>query len=306
MEKKVCILGAGAMGSLFGAYLTRAAAVTLVETDAEKRAAIARDGVTVLEADGTSLTARPAVCAPAEIPGPADLVIVFVKSMYERAALEQARAAIGPETWVLTLQNGAGHEAVLRDFVPAARILIGTTQDNASLARPGVVRHGGSGRTFAGCAAGGAAPDWAVELLRRAGFDAEGSADVRRLIWNKLFLNASASVLTGVLQVRLGFIARNAHARRLCAALIHEAVLAAAADGAAFDEQAVCEEIFAHLERAAEGETSIYADLRDGRRTEVDTISGAVLDAAKRHGLAAPCTEFVVGLVHALEDKAQA
>ena len=58
--------------------------------------------------------------------------------------------------------------------------------------------------------------------------------------------------------------------------------------------------------RAAEGETSIYADLRDGRRTEVDTISGAVLDAAKRHGLAAPCTEFVVGLVHALEDKAQA
>lgn len=291
------------MGSLFGGFLSRAGEVTLVETDAVKVEAIRTNGVTVLEPDGSELRFRPAVVQPQSCTETADLLIVFVKAMYEREALALARAAIGGDTYILTLQNGAGHEETLREFVPPERILIGTTQDNASLAAPGVVRHGGRGKTYIGCAAGGPAPAWVAELFCAAGFDAACAGNVRQLIWHKLFMNASASVLTGVLQVKLGFIERSASAKKLAAALIHEAVLTAEADGAHFDEQEIRDEIFAHLRRSAEGETSIYADLRDGRRTEVDTISGAVLTAAKRHGLQVPCTEFVVGLVHALEDK---
>ena len=99
----------------------------------------------------------------------------------------------------------------------------------------------------------------------------------------------------------MGFIAGNEYAWKLTKSLIREAVAVAEAMGLAFDEEAVTERVRTTSVNNPNGCTSIRADLRDGRRTEVDTISGSVVRAAKRCRVPVPSHEFVVNMVHAME-----
>ena len=128
---------------------------------------------------------------------------------------------------------------------------------------------------------------------------------MKKQIWSKLFLNASASALTAILQVKLGYIVENAHAWSLAERLIREAVAVANADSRSFDPDQVITDVQRVLVKAREGYTSIYADVRNGIRTEVDTISGSIVRTAKRLGVPAPNHEFVVELIHALEGKSK-
>ncbi|MFR2151274.1 MAG: ketopantoate reductase family protein [Christensenellales bacterium] len=128
----------------------------------------------------------------------------------------------------------------------------------------------------------------------------------QRLIWQKMFTNVSASVLTGVLQVPLGYIAQNPNAWAVCEALIREAVAVAAGEGLDFDAEQKIAEVREVCEKSPNGLTSIYADLHNGRRSEVDTISGSVVRASERNGVPAPTHRAMVRLVHAMEQKHQA
>ena len=302
---KIAILGAGAMGMLFGGCLSLHNDVTLVEVNPARVQEINAEGVCVCEPDGTQRQCRPRAVADTSGMAPVDLVIVFVKAMYSRAALEANKALIGPDTYLMTLQNGSGHEEVLREFAPDERVVIGTTQHNSSIAGPHAVHHGGGGHTFIGPLAGDPARLALVaQTFTACGFDTETAENVQKLIWNKMFLNVSASALTAILQVKLGYMVDNAHAWTLTERLIREAVAVANGDGLGFDADAVVAEIHGRLEQSKEGCTSIYADLRDGRRTEVDTISGSVVRASRRNGVPAPNHAFVVELIHAMEERA--
>jgi len=110
-------------------------------------------------------------------------------------------------------------------------------------------------------------------------------------------------VLTGVLQVPLGYIAENESAWAICETLVREAVAVAAGEGIVFDAEEKIAEVRGVCERSPKGLTSIYADLRDGRKTEVDTISGSVVRASGRNGVPAPTHAAMVRLVHAMEGK---
>ena len=111
------------------------------------------------------------------------------------------------------------------------------------------------------------------------------------------------SAVTGILQVDMGFIAGNEYAWKLTKTLIHEAIAVAGALGLSFNEEAVTERVRQTSIGNPAGCTSIRADLRDGRRTEVNTISGSVVTAAGRCGVSVPSHEFVVNMVHAMEMK---
>jgi 2-dehydropantoate 2-reductase len=300
---KIAILGSGAMGCLFGGYLSQQNEVWLIDVDPDKVEPIGRNGVTIREREGERVF-RPHAVSDASGLGPMDLVIVFVKAMWSREALEQNRRLIGPQTYLMSLQNGAGHEDTLAPFAARGRVIIGTTQHNSSLIEPGHINHGGGGKTGIGLLAGDpAAIEPVAETFRRCGFETAVASDVKRQIWSKLFLNASASALTAILQVKLGYIVENGHAWSLAERLIREAVDVAAADVGPFDPEQVLADVKGVLTRARGGFTSIYADIRDGRRTEVDTISGFVVRTAKRLGVAAPNHELVVSLIHALEGR---
>lgn len=205
----------------------------------------------------------------------------------------------------MTLQNGAGHEDLLKEFVNEDRVIIGTTEDNGAVLDFGHVRRGGTGVTNVGMLTED--KDGFLGRLKETfdscGFEVRIHENIQYLIWDKLFTNVSLSALTGILQVDMGYIAADEYTWKLCRQLIHETILTAAAAGLEFDEETVAEKVKKTSLNNPSGCTSIRADLRDGRRTEVDTISGAVVRAAKKYNVEVPGHEFVVNLVHAMEGR---
>lgn len=304
---RIAVLGGGAMGALYGGYLSRKNDVTIVDVNPALIEKVRRDGLTIAEPDGSAAVYRPAMTGDTRGMQPVDLVIVFVKAMFSRSALQNNLALIGPETYLMTLQNGSGHEEVLGQFADQAHCVIGTTQHNSAVTGVGEIRHGGSGMTHIGGLTGGAARLQPIaDAFTACGLETDCVENVQKLIWQKMFTNVSASVLTGVLQVPLGYIVENEHAWSVCEALIREAVAVAAGDGLDFSAEEKIAEVRAVCEKSPKGLTSIYADLRDGRCSEVDTISGSVVRASERNGVSAPTHRAMVHLVHAMEQRPKA
>lgn len=234
-----------------------------------------------------------------------DLVILFVKALYSRSALSANRELIGPDTFLMTLQNGSGHEDILSEFVPADHIIIGTTEDNGAVLAPGYVRRGGTGKTNIGMPAGdpsGFLPK-VKETLDACGFQGQIHSNIQQLIWDKLFTNVSLSALTGVLQVPMGFIASDEYAWSIAERLIQEAAAVARGLGLQADEKAIAEKVRLTSLNSPDGITSICADLKAGRKTEVNTISGSVVRASQKCGVPAPTHQLIVELIHAIEDR---
>lgn len=255
---RIAVIGPGAMGSIYGGRLSLHNEVLLVGRNQAQADRINAQGLLIDEGSVTNCYRPKALTDTANEP-PVELAVLFVKSMASRSVLEAHRGLIGPETYLLTLQNGAGHEELLKEFVSEDRVIIGTTEDNGATLALGHVRRGGEGRTNVGMLV----PDSRGFLPRlKTAFDACG------------------------FQV-----------------LIHEAVTVAKAAGLEFDEEAVAEKVRKNSLANPQGCTSIRADLRDGRKTEVDTISGTVVRAAEKYGVPTPSHQFIVRMVHAMEGK---
>ena len=260
---KIVVIGAGAMGSIYGGHLSQNNEVYIVDTNQSVVDAINANGLQIDE-NGVTNTYHPTAVTSTEGIIDVDLVILFVKAIFSKVALEGNKNIIGEHTHLLTLQNGAGHEHLLMEYVPKERVVIGTTEDNGAVLGMGHVRRGGVGKTNAGMLVEDKEGFLAKmkESFDSCGFTLNVCDTIQQLIWDKLFTNVSLSAVTGILQVDMGYVAANPYA---------------------------C--------------TSIRADLRVPRKTEVDTISGAVVRAAKEVGVEVPCHEFVVNMVHAMEGK---
>lgn len=301
---RIAVIGAGAMGSIYGGRLSLHNEVYMVDTSAVVVDHISREGICLEEPDGEHIY-RPKAVTSTEGMEPVDLVILFVKSLFSRAALSGNRSLIGPDTYILTLQNGCGHEDILGEFVDRGHIIIGTTQDNGAAFGIAHVRRGGTGHTNVGMLEedrGGFFPRMRA-AFGSCGFELEIHENIQQLIWNKLFTNVSLSVVTAVLQVDMGYITENEHAWNMTVQLIREAAAVARAMGLKAVDEEIIEEIRMVSRRTPRGCTSIRADLRDGRKSEVDTISGSVVRAARKVGVTVPTHEFVVEMVHALEGR---
>ncbi len=303
---KIAVLGAGAMGSIYGGHLSLNNDVYMVDKKQELVDKINNDGLKLFEND-TDVIYNPTAVTDSKNIGEVDLVILFVKSLYSRAALMENSHIIGGNTYVMTLQNGAGHEDIISEFVPMERIIIGTTEDNGAILDTGYVRRGGKGKTNIGMLV----PDTnnMLEKVKKVfdscGFDTHIYSNIQQLIWDKLFTNVSLSALTGILQVPMGFIAQDEYTWNMAVTLIKEAMAVAKAMGLDFDEAEMIERVKNTSLGSPEGRTSIYTDLSKGRPTEVNTISGAVVKAGDKVGVPVPSHKMIVNIVHAMENKAK-
>ena len=301
---KITVLGAGAMGSLFSGYLSRKNDVTVIDVSDVMVKAIQGNGVRIREKDGTVSTGCPSAVKESSGLGCQDLIVVFVKSMFTVSALEANRNLIGPDTYIMTLQNGAGHESKLLKFADRKHVIIGSTQHNSSVIEPGFVNHGGSGMTSIGLLDGNSeCLEEIAKTFTACGFECHTENNVQKQVWKKMFTNTAASSLTALFQVPLGFIHTDPNANWLMRQLCREAVEVANSLGLGFDLDEVTADVDKVCENAPNGYTSIYADIRDGRRSEVDTISGSVVEAAHDQGIGVPYHEMVVKCIHALENK---
>lgn len=302
---KIAVIGAGAMGSIYGGHLSLKNEVYLVDTNQSVVDEINKSGLTLLE-NGQDVVYHPTAVTSTVGLEPMDLVILFVKAIFSEAALNSNRQIIGSNTYLMTLQNGSGHEDILSEYVPENHIIIGTTEDNGAVLAPGYIRRGGVGNTNIGMLVEdtrGFLPKL-KSTLDDCGFQGHIHENIQQLIWDKLFTNVSLSALTGVLQVPMGFIANNEHAWNIASRLIREAAEVARGLGLKADEAEIMDKVKKTSINSPDGITSICADLRDGRKTEVETISGSVVRASKKCSVPAPTHEMIVELIHAMEGRA--
>ena len=292
---RLAIAGPGAMGCLFAARLCRSGIETTLIDYREGRAQALRESGIILEEGEGRYRASPGVST--EAPEGQDLIVVMTKA-YSTAAL---RFPSGVP--VLTLQNGLGNAETIAAQVGDERVLVGSTCEAATLIAPGHVRLTGSGVTKIGSWAS-CDPAAAAEVLRGAGFEVETVDAPKQVLWEKAVINAGINPVTALLNVKNGALLELAEARALMRDLVAEAVEAACAEGCRFDSgMAARVEEVARLTGA--NVSSMLQDVRAGRRTEIDAISGEILRRAKAASLAAPKTTVVWQLVKCLENRTQ-
>ena len=301
---RIAILGAGAMGSLFGGLLSQNNDVWLVDIDQRRIKKIRQDGITIIDSKGEGVFHPSAVNESSDLPA-MDLVIIFVKAMHTIKALKQNKNMINGQTFLMSMQNGVGHEKKLCQFSDKEHVIIGMTQHNASINEDGAIHHGGSGNTVIGLVNGDSSRiQFIADNFTNCNIQTIATNTVKNHIWQKLFLNTSVSSLTAILQVPLGYILDNPYANEMMIKLVQEAVNVAnkECDNCFFLKEVISDitEVISH---ARNGYTSIYSDLKEGRLTEVDTISGSVISIGRELGVETPYHEAIVSLIHALEGK---
>ncbi len=299
---KIAVIGAGAMGMLYAGYLSKQHDTYLIGRDAQRMAAADAQGVVIHEKDGSVATYHPHATTVSDAIGAVDLVVLLTKAMDSRTALAAHTGLIGKDTILMTLQNGSGHETLLQEFAPLPQIAIGTTQDGCFIMGENEICHSGVGTTSFGMVAGDIARLAPVEeAFCACGFESAKTENIKQLIWNKLIINVSSSVTSGLLGVPQGYCIDDEYAWEVTQKLIREAVAVANADGIAFDEAEQIARVRTLLENARAGLVSVYADLKAGRFTEVDTISGSVARRGKALGVPTPTHDLMITLVHAME-----
>lgn len=302
---KVIILGAGAMGCLYGAALHRAGCeVVLVDVNQPHIDAINATGLELETRAGIEHLPIPAR-RPEEMVEPVDLVVVFTKTFHTEAALDGIKLAIGPGTWLLSLQNGLGNDRRLALHAGEDRVLIGSSSLPSDLIGPGKVRSHGDGGSKLYPAFGGdpAVGQEICRLLSAGGLPAELEPDIHVAIWSKAIFNATMNPLCALTRRTPGFLGAHAESRAMITAAVDEGVAVANASGIAVPGQPIHDLTEVSMTDHADHEASMLQDVKAGRRTEVDSINGAIVEAGKAVGVQAPVLETLWRLVKLEEAK---
>ncbi len=304
---EIAILGAGAMGSLFGGLLAEAGHdVTLLDIDDAHLDAIRRDGLRLATDTGERVVTKLHVSRPEAAQRAPELLIVFTKTMHTEAALDAARALIGPHTSVLSLQNGLGNVERLARSVPRERIMVGITTWPADKPAAGRVSSHGSGVTRLMSADGEmrASVARAVAALDSAGLACSAERDVWVTIWEKVAFNAALNSLCAITQCTVGELSNVPDGPALALKIVAEVAAVARASGVAVDEAHMVENVRHALANHRAHRPSMLQDVLAGRRTEIEAINGAVVEAARAVPMAVPCTETLLQLVRLVDASA--
>jgi 2-dehydropantoate 2-reductase len=308
---RIAVVGAGAMGSLFGGLLAESGEdVTLVNRGSAHVDAVNAAGLTVVdETAGKGEPADRTVEVPATTEaaavGEVDLLVLFVKSYATAAAMAAAEPLIGPDTLALTLQNGLGNAETVAETVPESNVLAGATTHGAVREAPGRVRHTGTGDTAFGRYFGGERNDGGeseerlaavARAFTAAGIDAEVAADARTLVWEKVLVNVGINAPTALARVENGALAESVAGRDVMGRAVREAERVARERGHDVREDAV-EYTQSVAERTAPNRSSMLQDVEAGRRSEVAALYGEVVARGADVGVRTPVCRTLRDLV---------
>jgi len=285
------IVGAGSLGSLLGAMLTRAHDVTLVGREPHV-GAVAKDGLEVVGVEQFHVDPE----ARTDLPGRADLAVVAVKS-YDTAAVAEQLADCELDA-CLSVQNGMGNEATLAASVDCP-VLAGTCTYGARLDTPGRVDFTGHGEVVLGPPDGGDSEtaDRVGEAFESAGVETTVAADMPTRLWEKLAVNAAINAVTALARVENGALTETPGANVAADAARETARVARQQDVDLADERAV--ELARQVARdTATNRSSMLQDMASGQRTEIDAINSYVVDLAASP---APVNETLTRLIRTWE-----
>lgn len=303
---RIGVVGAGAMGSLFGARLVEGghSDVVLLDVNKPHMHAIQQHGLSFEDGAEKRRVRIPATSDPTEA-GKVDFIVLFCKHPDTRQAIHDARPMLADHTVVWTPQNGIGNVDIIAEVVPENRIAKGLTSSTSIQTGPGQIRTNfqGETETFMWPVAGEVS-----EIMREAGaiFTVAGlptylANDIDYRIWRKLCVNITLTVLTAAINTAIGPVGESEYGQLLMRKMVEEAVAVAQAKGIplAFEDgygyvEELREKAFHHI-----GSTT--GDMQNKRMTEVDAMTGAVVREGRKVGVPTPVNEAMTNLLHILE-----
>lgn len=302
---RVGIIGAGALGSVIGGSLAEAGNdVLLVNRNRAHVDAINRDGLTI-RADGKDRAVAIRAAIPAEVGDPADLVIVLVKSFHTAEAVSEAIGLVGPNTTVLSLQNGLGHEDILIGLVGRDRVIAGKTYVGGIMFGPGHVIAGVDGKeTIIGELDGRISPriERIAATFEAAGMKLVVSRNIMGAMWDKLLVNIATGALSGITRLAYGGLYAVPELEVAAMAAVAEAIAVAKASGIALETVHPRDAwVKAGSGLPPEFKASMLQSLEKGSVTEVDFINGAVVRAGAKAGVPTPVNATLVACVKGIE-----
>jgi len=299
---KIAVVGAGAMGSLFGGLLAEAVEdVTLVDVWREHVETINSWGLRIRDSVGDRTVDVKATSTPGEV-GVVDLMIIFVKSYDTAQAARDAIPMIGEKTIILSLQNGIGNVEKIKEAV-GERVVRGVTSHGSTLLGPGEIYHAGSGHTTIGELDGSITQriQEIRDVLDSAGIATDVSGNVMGALWNKVFANVGINPLTALTGLRNGELLEHPEIKEVMRRAVEEAYEVAVAMGIDVGEGAPVEGVYEVASITYENKSSMLQDVERGRRTEIDALNGAIVDLGKVHGVETPVNETLTAVVKGLE-----
>jgi 2-dehydropantoate 2-reductase len=299
--KTTAILGAGAMGCLYGGILSEAGCdVVLVDVWKEHMDAVNTEGLKIEGQSGSRIVKNiRGVTNPADA-GPVDLVIVFVKATMTEQAMRGALCLVGDGTTVLTLQNGLGNVEKLCGVVEPSRVLAGTTGHGSTLVGPGHIRHAGTGDTVVGEPNADGTDSRAEALaafFNEAKLVTHVSSNVMGLIWTKLIVNVGINALTAVTGLKNGRLVDFPETAELMKAAVAEACAVAEAKGIRFEVGDPLEHTVQIARRTSANRSSMLQDVTAKRQTEVSVINGAIVEEGRKLSIPTPVNAVLTNLV---------
>ncbi len=300
---RVCVVGCGAVGSLFAANLARLEDVEVwaYDLDAEHVRAINESGLR-LSGAGEALGRPRATSDAAELP-PCDFGIVAVKAMHTGAALRATAHAFAAGS-VCSVQNGVGSEEVIAEHV--RRVIRGTTFPAGHVVAPGHVHWDVKGDTTIGPFEPRPAPleecERLAEACTRAGMPTTALPDARGPQWRKVIFNAATNPVGALTGLTHGRVCEDPELRRLVSELVDEGKAVAAAQGVELDADP--EELIDYAARkdvAYDHRASMLQDVEARRQTEIDYLNGGIVRFGREHGVPTPLNEAVVALIKGVE-----
>ncbi|MFA5117107.1 MAG: 2-dehydropantoate 2-reductase [Candidatus Omnitrophota bacterium] len=300
---KIAIVGPGAMGCLFAAFLSRSKAeVWVLDRNKERAKIIEEQGITVEGASGSWQAKLRAGSQGSEI-GKVDIIIICVKSYDTKEAIESAKALIDENSIVITLQNGIGNIEVLSEVVGAERVIGGVTNQGSTLLGPARIRHAGKGDTVLGRIDGKIPVELREvrEVFNKCGLETRISRDIKSLLWSKLIINVGINALTSITGLNNGRLVEFEATRQILRDAVTEAVkvvkkkrIKLIYDDPLAKVEAVCEATSANV-------SSMLADVMNKRRTEIDFINGVIVRQGMSMGIPTPVNWVLTNLVKTIE-----
>ncbi len=301
---KISIIGAGAMGSLYGGMLAGSGHdVVLYDVNKAHVNRIINDGL-IIHSPSTgdkTVTSPEATTDPAGVKG-SDIFIIFVKSTITEIVAKQFIEYADDDTIVITLQNGLGNEAIIRKYFGADRVAAGVTSQGATFLGPGEINHAGNGPTYL-CMSNkdNSRLEPFVRALNSCGFETHIESNIENLIWSKLVINVGINAVTAITGLENGKLLNYPEIKAVMKDLVEEGVETAEKKGIKFTYENPLKVVYEVAEKTALNRSSMLQDFDRGNITEIDFINNAIVLEAENQGIKAPVNKTITNIVKTME-----
>lgn len=306
----ILVFGAGALGSVFGGLLAQAGNDVVLVGRPWHLDAVTREGLLIEGIWGRHRVSNLRVVYDlAELQGPFALILVTVKAYDTSVAARAIQPFVGPDTLVVSLQNGLGNAEILAASVGKEKCAAGRVIFGAEIVTPGRVQVTvcaddvviGPALPQAGAALRHSIAR-AVAIIKEAGIPCRAVEDVQPYLWAKAFYNCALNPLGALLGVNYGRLHDNPHTRRIMNGVIREAFAVAVSKGIKLpwqDADAYLYDFYTVLlPPTRDHRPSMLQDLERGRRTEIDALNGKIVAYGRETGTPTPYNEVLTNLVH--------